>query len=120
MDVRRWAPRFGVAAIAVSVAAASWPSLSQRLPKFFILTLAVAGVAMMLASFVTVARRAVRAYRAHRPLPILWLVVSTVGVVVLVVLPLVRFVGRMRPPPPGSAPVLARFGTGPAAKAIRA
>jgi murein DD-endopeptidase MepM/ murein hydrolase activator NlpD len=110
MELRRLARLFGVAAVAISVAGASWPALSHRLPRFFFVTLGLLGGVFALVSFVNVLRRAFGACRAGGRLPIVRLLVSATVLILLVALPVARFVGMMRTPAPGAAPLLARFG----------
>lgn len=104
MAWRRLARGFGAAAVAVSVAGASWPALSHRLPRHFFVALGVAGGALALVWLVSALHRP-RASRSWSSLGL-----SALAVVGLVVLPGVRFVGALRAVPPGSTRVLAGFG----------
>jgi murein DD-endopeptidase MepM/ murein hydrolase activator NlpD len=87
-------------------AGASSPWISQRVPRFFFPTLAVAGAALVLFSVVRFARR----YRKEGRPQIIPLVLNVVATIVLVVLPCTRLVGAIASSRGGHPRILAGFG----------
>ncbi len=92
------------------IAAASSPWVAQRVPRFFFPTVAVAGGVLTALAFLGALRRLLRAGREGRRSHARALAVASIGALVLVVLPLVRFVGIMTAPAAGPPYVLVGFG----------
>ena len=106
----RWPSWLALPMMAIVLAGASSPWISQRLPRFFFPALTAVGAALALVGLGRAVGRAVRQYRTKQRLPIRSLLINTLAVVVIVALPVTRLAGLISAPPTGPPRILAGFG----------
>ena len=101
---------FALPAAVLVFAAAFFPSISQRVPRFASPALAMVGAALIVFSCVSSLVRSVRRYRSDGRFRVLSVIVNAIATIFLVVLPLTRLLGVLTASGGGAPRILAGFG----------
>ncbi len=107
---RSIATRVGLPAAAALMLAASSPSIAHAVPRFLFPTVAVVGAGLMTVAFARASLAVVRNPRADRARAVRRFALTSLGFVILTLLPLTRFVGVLTAPAAGPPRILAGFG----------
>jgi len=101
---------FAVPAAVLVFAAAFFPSISQRVPRFASPALATEGAALLVFSCVNSLVQFVRRYRREGRFRVFPVIVNAIATIFLVVLPLTRLLGVLTASGGGAPRILAGFG----------